>query len=82
MGKITGFMELQRVQEAALPVEERVRHYREFVLTLKDEDAEVRWRAWGRPVLRAPRAGRRRCGCGAREAWGPQGGQRGRVAWR
>ena len=48
----------------------------------EDDGAEVRWRAWGRPVLRAPRAGRRRCGCGAREAWGPQGGQRGRVAWR
>ena len=39
MGKITGFMELQRVQEVALPVEERVRNYREFILTLKDDDA-------------------------------------------
>jgi glutamate synthase (NADPH/NADH) small chain len=39
MGKITGFMELERIQEVALPVEERVRHYREFVLTLKDDDA-------------------------------------------
>jgi glutamate synthase (NADPH/NADH) small chain len=39
MGKITGFMELQRIKEAVLPVEERVRHYREFILTLKDDEA-------------------------------------------
>jgi glutamate synthase (NADPH) small chain len=39
MGKITGFMELERVREVARPVEERVRNYREFILTLKDEDA-------------------------------------------
>ena len=39
MGKITGFMELERIREVALPVEERVRHYREFILTLKDDEA-------------------------------------------
>src|SRR5881227_1274629 len=39
MGKITGFMELQRIQEAALPVSERVRNHREFILTLKDDEA-------------------------------------------
>ncbi len=39
MGKITGFMELQRIQEVALPVAERVRNYREFVLTLTDAAA-------------------------------------------
>jgi len=39
MGKITGFMELQRIQEVALPANERVRNYREFVLTLKDDEA-------------------------------------------
>ena len=39
MGKITGFMELERVREVWLPVEERVRNYREFILTLKDEEA-------------------------------------------
>jgi len=39
MGKATGFIELERVQEVALPVDERVRNYREFILTLKDEDA-------------------------------------------
>jgi glutamate synthase (NADPH) small chain len=39
MGKVTGFMELQRIQEAMLPSAERVRNYREFVLALKDDDA-------------------------------------------
>jgi glutamate synthase (NADPH/NADH) small chain len=39
MGKITGFMELERIQEVALPVGERLRHYREFILTLKDAEA-------------------------------------------
>jgi glutamate synthase (NADPH) small chain len=39
MGKITGFLELARVAEVALPVEERVRSYREFILTLKDDEA-------------------------------------------
>ena len=38
MGKITGFLELQRIAEAAEPPGERLRHYREFVLAL-DEDA-------------------------------------------
>jgi glutamate synthase (NADPH) small chain len=39
MGKVTGFLELQRIHEATQPVEERLRHYREFVVTLKDDDA-------------------------------------------
>jgi glutamate synthase (NADPH/NADH) small chain len=39
MGKITGFLELQRVAEAAQPTGERVRHYREFILALKDDEA-------------------------------------------
>jgi glutamate synthase (NADPH/NADH) small chain len=39
MGKITGFLELQRIAEAAEPTNERVRHYREFVLTLADDEA-------------------------------------------
>ncbi|MEO8506142.1 MAG: glutamate synthase subunit beta [Betaproteobacteria bacterium] len=39
MGKVTGFLELQRIKEAAQPANERVRHYREFVLTLKDDEA-------------------------------------------
>ena len=39
MGKITGFMELARIQEASLPPQERVSHYREFVLALDDDAA-------------------------------------------
>ncbi len=39
MGKITGFMELERIAEVALPVQERVRGYREFILALKDDEA-------------------------------------------
>ena len=40
MGKTTGFLELARIAEVAEPVQERVRHYREFVLTLSDGAAE------------------------------------------
>ena len=39
MGKITGFLELSRIAEVAQPVQERLRHYREFVLTLSDDAA-------------------------------------------
>jgi glutamate synthase (NADPH) small chain len=39
MGKITGFLELERIQEAMEPARERVRHYREFILTLRDDEA-------------------------------------------
>jgi glutamate synthase (NADPH/NADH) small chain len=39
MGKITGFLELDRVAEVAEPVTERLKHYREFVLTLSDDAA-------------------------------------------
>ena len=39
MGKITGFMELERIQEASLPPQERVSHYREFVIALDDNAA-------------------------------------------
>jgi len=39
VGKVTGFIELERVAEVALPVEQRVRGYREFILTLKDDEA-------------------------------------------
>ncbi len=41
MGKITGFMELARIEEVALPPQERVRNYREFVLALTDEAAST-----------------------------------------
>jgi glutamate synthase (NADPH) small chain len=39
MGKVTGFMEYQRLQEAAEPPQERVKHYREFILHLDDATA-------------------------------------------
>ena len=39
MGKITGFIELGRIREATEPIERRVRHYREFILALADDDA-------------------------------------------
>ncbi len=39
MGKITGFKEIARLNEPALPVAERVKNYQEFVLHLSDGDA-------------------------------------------
>src|SRR2546423_9688071 len=39
MGKITGFIELQRIKEATEPTARRVTHYREFILTLADDEA-------------------------------------------
>jgi glutamate synthase (NADPH) small chain len=39
MGKVTGFLEFQRLQEASEAVESRVRHYREFVLPLSEDKA-------------------------------------------
>jgi len=39
MGKVTGFMEYRRLQEAAEPPRERVTHFREFVAHLTDEEA-------------------------------------------
>src|SRR6266849_719720 len=41
MGKVTGFMEYARVEEHYAPVQTRVKHYNEFVMTLKEEDAKV-----------------------------------------
>src|SRR5213082_4111362 len=41
MGKITGFMEFERVEEGYKPVPERVKHYREFIAALDDEQAKV-----------------------------------------
>ncbi len=41
MGKITGFMEYPRLEEAYRPVTERVKEYREFVLTLDDGKAKT-----------------------------------------
>jgi glutamate synthase (NADPH/NADH) small chain len=41
MGKITGFMEFQRLQEASEAPEARKKHYHEFVRHLTDQDAAV-----------------------------------------
>jgi glutamate synthase (NADPH) small chain len=41
MGKVTGFKEFERLSEANLPVEQRVKNYKEFVLHLSDEDAKI-----------------------------------------
>jgi glutamate synthase (NADPH/NADH) small chain len=41
MGKITGFMEFQRLEESYEAPQSRVKHYREFVLHLTDEAAKV-----------------------------------------
>jgi glutamate synthase (NADPH/NADH) small chain len=39
MGKPTGFLEYERLSEACAPVEQRLKHYKEFVVTLSDEEA-------------------------------------------
>ncbi|HSV80897.1 MAG TPA: glutamate synthase subunit beta [Ramlibacter sp.] len=41
MGKVTGFMEFERVEEGYKPVPERVRHHKEFVIGLSDAEAKV-----------------------------------------
>jgi len=41
MGKLTGFMEFSRLSEEYLPVAERLKNYREFVLHLTDEQART-----------------------------------------
>ncbi|HEX5538463.1 MAG TPA: glutamate synthase subunit beta [Methylophilaceae bacterium] len=41
MGKVTGFLEYERLLEANLPVVERVKNYKEFVLHLSDDQAKV-----------------------------------------
>ncbi|NIC42471.1 glutamate synthase subunit beta [Aquabacterium sp. A08] len=41
MGKITGFMEFERLEEGYKPVPERLKHYKEFVVGLTDEQAKV-----------------------------------------
>ncbi len=41
MGKVTGFLEFERQEEAYQPVEARKQHYREFVLRLSDDQAKV-----------------------------------------
>jgi glutamate synthase (NADPH/NADH) small chain len=39
MGKTTGFLEFERLEEGYAPVGERLKHYKEFVIALDDEQA-------------------------------------------
>jgi glutamate synthase (NADPH/NADH) small chain len=39
MGKVTGFMEFERIEEGYKPVGERLKHYKEFVIGLDDAQA-------------------------------------------
>ncbi|WP_372659710.1 glutamate synthase subunit beta [Hydrogenophaga sp.] len=41
MGKITGFMEYERLEEGYKPVPERIKHYKEFVVGLDDGKAKI-----------------------------------------
>lgn len=41
MGKVTGFLEYERIEEGYAPVPERLKHYKEFVIGLKEADAKV-----------------------------------------
>ncbi len=40
MGKITGFLEIDRTDRGYKPVEERVKHYEEFVVPLSEKDTK------------------------------------------
>jgi glutamate synthase (NADPH/NADH) small chain len=41
MGKVTGFMEFERIEEGYAPVAERIRNHKEFVIALDDKQAQV-----------------------------------------
>ena len=45
MGKVTGFLEYEREDRDYEPVEERIRHWREFVLPLPEADYRRKPRA-------------------------------------
>ena len=49
MGKITGFMELERIEEGYKPAAERLKHFREFVIGLEEPQAKLQ--AARSPVL-------------------------------
>ena len=40
MGKVTGFMEFDRISEKNIPPQERLKNYKEFVLHLTDDEAK------------------------------------------
>ena len=41
MGKVTGFLEFKRAERKYAPVGERLKHWREFVQALSEEDTKV-----------------------------------------
>ena len=41
MGKVTGFMEFERLEEGYEPIAKRVKNYDEFVITLNEADAKI-----------------------------------------
>ena len=41
MGKVTGFLEFERIEEGYQPVPERLKHYREFVIGLSESQSKV-----------------------------------------
>jgi len=41
MGKVTGFMEYERLEEGYEPVEKRLKNYKEFVIGLNADDAKI-----------------------------------------
>ncbi|WP_350295944.1 glutamate synthase subunit beta [Limnohabitans sp. Rim8] len=41
MGKITGFMEFERIEEAYKPVSDRLKHHKEFVIGLSAEESKT-----------------------------------------
>ncbi|MEO8281370.1 MAG: FAD-dependent oxidoreductase, partial [Ideonella sp.] len=41
MGKITGFMEYERLEEGYRPVPVRLKNYKEFVIGLKEDEAKI-----------------------------------------
>ncbi|MGI9219311.1 MAG: glutamate synthase subunit beta [Hydrogenophaga sp.] len=41
MGKVTGFMEYERLEEGYKPVTERLKHYKEFVVGLDEQQAKI-----------------------------------------
>jgi glutamate synthase (NADPH) small chain len=41
MGKVTGFMEYERLEEGYEPVPKRLKNYKEFVIGLKEDEAKV-----------------------------------------
>jgi len=41
MGKITGFLEFERLEEGYMPVDERLKNYKEIIINLKPEQYRI-----------------------------------------